>query len=105
MPEHTWVVPFAVKGVGSVWTQVLVQAIGLQFARQATDSYWVPVFGGDFNDHVIFHHSVGDSSAGEQLHVMQHKPTSEDRNMAMRCMKFLVQQSAAASESCSDDAD
>ena len=76
-----------------MWTQVAAQAIAIQQMRIVDsgdkDNSEVPVFGGDFNDHVILHHS------GQELHLMYHKPNKADRHVAVACMRHLLTETAA----------
>ena len=44
----------------------------------------VPLFGGDFNDHLLLHHS------GMELHLMHHNSTPADRRLAVACMRHLL---------------
>eukprot|EP00891_Asterochloris_glomerata_P001802 jgi/Astpho2/1802/Aster-07561 len=80
-------------GLGSMWTQVAAQAIAVQRTRliDCDDgrNNEVPVFGGDFNDHLILHHS------GKELHLMQNDPTPVDRRLAVACMRHLLTGTAA----------
>ena len=80
-------------GASCMWTQVAAQAIAIQQMRIMDsgdrDNSEVPVFGGDFNDHVILHHS------GQELHLMYHKPNRADRHVAVACMRHLLTETAA----------
>ena len=76
-----------------MWTQVAAQAIAVQRTRliDCDDgrNNEVPVFGGDFNDHLILHHS------GKELHLMQNDPNPVDRRLAVACMRHLLTGTAA----------
>ena len=88
--------PFAGRGVRSIWTQLVVQALAIKHMRlSAADPHChVPVFGGDFNDHQVLHHE------GEaELHIMQHPSTKAGKKTAVACMRHLVAASAARTQS------
>ena len=80
-------------GVGCMWTQVAAQAIAIQQMRlvdcKDIGNSKVPVFGGDFNDHMILHHS------DQELHLMYHKPNDAERRVAVACMRHLLTETAA----------
>ncbi len=76
-----------------MWTQVVAQAIAIQHMRlvESNDSNnsEVPVFGGDFNNHVLLHRS------DQELHLMYHEPDDAGRRLAVACMRHLLKETAA----------
>ena len=84
------------RGIMAVWPQAVVEALLLnRMANRNEGRYFIPVFGGDFNDHLVLHTSPkGDDF---ELHAAQQSVrNTEARELAVRYMRHLLEQTKAA---------
>ena len=88
-------------GIKSVWPRAVVEAVALNHeAHRGGGLYFVPVFGGDFNQHLVVHAAPPEMDGDFMLHVatttqIDMKNSSDE---AVRYMKYLLQQTKEAVE-------
>ena len=102
-PCHRWIIgAYEAKtadfvryyGAIGVWPQAVLQALALNLeADRNGGRYFIPVFGGDFYEHLVVHASP------TQDDFMPHAATldvSEEPELAARHMRYLLEQSRDA---------
>lgn len=62
-------------------------AIGWMLDHEAGVKKSLPVFGGDFNNHMIVH-----QPSSRVLHFMKHDPDDAGKQCAVACMRHLIKQ-------------
>ena len=79
----------AEKGILSLWSQMFAEflAITWMLNHEAGVKKSLPVFGGDFNDHMIMH-----QASSRVLHCMKHDPDDAGKQCAVACMRHLLKQ-------------
>ena len=78
-----------------VWPQAAVEAVALNhMADRNGGRFFIPVFGGDFNDHLVLHASP--TKDDFELHAAQQASGPEARELAVRYMRYLLEQTKAA---------
>lgn len=79
----------AEKGILSLWSQMFAEflAITWMLDHEAGVKKSLPVFGGDFNHHMIMH-----QASNHVLHVMKHDPDDAGKQCAVACMRHLLRQ-------------
>jgi len=93
--KHTLIVlrAFAVscaeKGILSLWSQLFAEflAVTWMLDHEAGVKKSLPVFGGDFNHHMIMH-----QASNHVLHFMKHDPDDAGKQCAIACMRHLLRQ-------------
>lgn len=77
------------KGILSLWSQMFAEflAVSWMLEHEAGVKKSLPVFGGDFNHHMIMHQPSHDV-----LHFMKHDPDNAGKQKAVACMKHLLKQ-------------
>lgn len=80
---------FAEKGILSLWSQMFAEflAVSWMLEHEAGVKKSLPVFGGDFNHHMIMH-----QPSHHVLHFMKHDPDDAGKQKAVACMKHLLKQ-------------
>ena len=82
------------RGIMGVWPQAAVEAVVLnRMADKNGGSYFIPVFGGDFNDHLVLHASPTEDNF--VLHAAQ-QSGPKTRELAVRYMRYLLEQTKTA---------
>lgn len=83
-------------GILGVWPQAVLEALALNYMADRSDGrYFIPVFGGDFNEHLVVH------AAPTQGDFILHAAKQEnpgDAALAVRYMKYLLQKTKTAVE-------
>lgn len=88
---------FMKKGTMAVWGQAVVEALALNhMADRCKGRYFIPVFGGDFNQHLVVH-AAPIQGQDFILHAAQ-QPEPGKREVAVRYMRYLLQQCKDAAE-------
>ena len=79
----------AEKGILSLWSQMFAEflAITWMLDHEAGIKKSLPVFGGDFNNHMIMH-----QPSSHVLHFMKHDPDNAGKRCAVACMRHLLTQ-------------
>lgn len=79
----------AEKGILSLWSQMFAEflAITWMLDHEAGVKKSLPVFGGDFNHHMIMH-----QPSSHVLHFMKHDPDDAGKRCAVACMRHLLKQ-------------
>ncbi|BDA49442.1 hypothetical protein COCOBI_14-0590 [Coccomyxa sp. Obi] len=82
------------RGILGVWPQAALEALAINFmANRENGAYFIPVFGGDFNEHLVLH------GAPREDHFVLHaapEPDSGDPAVAVRYMMHLLRQTKEA---------
>ena len=80
---------YAEKGILSLWSQMFAEflAITWMLDHKAGVKKSLPVFGGDFNHHMIMH-----QPSRHVLHFMKHDPDDAGKQCAVACMRHLLTQ-------------
>ena len=88
-PLTALAVACAEKGILSLWSQMFAEflAITWMLDHEAGVKKSLPVFGGDFNDHMIMH-----QPSSHVLHFMKHDPDDAGKQCAVICMRHLLKQ-------------
>ena len=87
------------KGTLGLAPQVAVQALALNWmSRTRRGKYFIPVFGGDFNDHVVLH--AAPTADGFELHAAT-SSDGDDPQLAPRYMQYLLLRTKACAEAAS----
>ena len=79
----------AEKGILSLWSQMFAEFLALTWMldHEAGVKKSLPVFGGDFNHHMIMH-----QPSSHVLHFMKHDPDDAGKRCAVACMRHLLKQ-------------
>ena len=82
------------RGILGVWPQAVLEALALNHMANRSDGrYFIPVFGGDFNEHLVVH--AAPTQDDFVLHAAtQSEPTQAD--LAVRYMRYLLEKSKEA---------
>lgn len=88
-PVMAVAVACAEKGILSLWSQMFAEflAITWMLDHEAGVKKSLPVFGGDFNHHMILH-----QPSSSVLHFMKHDPDDAGKRCAVACMRHLLKQ-------------
>ena len=82
------------RSIMGVWPKTVLQALALNLeADRNGGRYFIPVFGGDFNEHLVVHASPTQDDF--MLHAATHSGL-EGAEMAVRYMRYLLEQSRDA---------
>ena len=79
----------AETGILSLWSQMFAEfsAITWMLDHAAGVKKSLPVFGGDFNDHMMVH-----QASSHVLHLIKHDPDDAGKRCAVACMRHLLKQ-------------
>ena len=85
------------KGILAIWPQATLECLALNhMAQRRNEAYFIPVFGGDFNCHLVVHAQPQDSD-DFMLHIAHMKrEDKENKTMAVRYMRHLLTQTLLA---------
>ncbi len=86
---RAFAVSCAEKGILSLWSQMFAEflAITWMLDHEVGVKKSLPVFGGDFNHHMIMH-----QASNHVLHFMKHDPDDAGKQCAVACMRHLLRQ-------------
>lgn len=88
---QTWL---DLRGLLAVWPQAVCEALALNYvADRRHSSYFIPVFGGDFNRHLVVHAAPTDEDFALHAAYEDQPSTGE---LGVRYMRHLLQQTKAA---------
>ena len=81
-------------GLLAVWPQAVCEALALNYMTdRRRASYFIPVFGGDFNRHLVVHAAPTDEDFALHAAYEDHPSTGQ---LSVRYMQHLLQQTKAA---------
>ena len=82
------------RGLLGVWPQAVLEALALNYmANRSNGAYFIPVFGGDFNEHLVVH--AAPTQGDFMLHAAKLGPSGTGK-LAARYMKYLLQKTKEA---------
>ena len=82
------------RGLLAVWPQAVLEALALNYmADRRSASYFIPVFGGDFNKHLVVHAAPTDEDFA--IHAAYEDQPSTGQ-LSVRYMRHLLLQTKAA---------
>ena len=85
------------KGILGVWPQAMVEALAINYMSSRNSCmFFVPVFGGDFNTHLVVHAAPTSKHDDYELHTATH--ISQDQELAVRYMRYLLEQTQTAAQ-------
>jgi len=82
------------RGILGVWPQAVVEALTInQMANRSGGRYFIPVFAGDFNEHLVLH--AAPTQDDFVLHAATRSETGE-ADLPVRYMRYLLEKSKEA---------
>lgn len=84
------------RGILSVWPQATVDCLALNYmAPRNSESYFIPVFGGDFMRHIVVHAKSTDGDF--EVHAAHMRSNErKDQTLAIRYMRYWLTQTLQA---------
>ena len=84
------------RGIMGVWPQAVLEALALNYmANRSNGRYFIPIFGGDFNQHLVVHAAPAEGDFILHAAIQSEPGTPE---LAVRYMRYLLQRSKEAVE-------
>ena len=86
---RAFAVSCAENGILSLWSQMFADFLSITWMldHEAGVKKSLPVFGGDFNHHMIMH-----QASNHVLHFIKHDPDDAGKQCAVTCMRHLLRQ-------------